>query len=101
MSRFTNDLDAVGEMLNNTMSQIFSGIITLVGTVALMFFTNWILAIIIIVTVPLMVYVGGMIGKQSRKYFIGQQQALGAVNGYIEETVTGQKVIKCFAMKKQ
>jgi len=66
MSRFTNDLDAVGEMLNNTMSQIFSGIITLVGTVALMFFTNWILAIIIIVTVPLMVYVGGMIGKQSR-----------------------------------
>jgi len=75
MSRFTNDLDAVGEMLNNTMSQIFSGIITLVGTVALMFFTNWILAIIIIVTVPLMVYVGGMIGKQSRKYFIGQQQA--------------------------
>lgn len=96
MSRFTNDLDAVGEMLNNTMSQIFSGIITLVGTVALMFFTNWILAIIIIVTVPLMVYVGGMIGKQSRKYFIGQQQALGAVNGYIEETVTGQKVIKVF-----
>ena len=96
MSRFTNDLDAVGEMLNNTMVQIFSGAITLVGTVVLMFVTNWILALITIVTVPMFVYAGGLIGKQSRKYYAGQQQALGAVNGYIEETVTGQKVVKVF-----
>jgi len=96
MSRFTNDLESVGEMLNNTMTQIFSGVLTLIGTVTLMFVTNWILALVIIVTMPFLVYVGGMIGKQSRKYFIGQQQALGAVNGYIEETVTGQKVIKVF-----
>jgi len=96
MSRFTNDLDAVGEMLNHTMTQIFSGIITLIGTVTLMFVTNWILALVIIVTTPLLVYVGGMIGKQSRRYFSQQQQALGAVNGYIEETMAGQKVIKVF-----
>ena len=96
MSRFTNDLDAVGEMLNNTMSQIFSGVITLIGTITLMFITNWILALVIIVTVPFLIYAGGMLGKQSRKYFMGQQQALGAVNGYIEEMVTGQKVIKVF-----
>ncbi|HHV59126.1 MAG TPA: ABC transporter ATP-binding protein [Clostridiaceae bacterium] len=96
MSRFTNDLDSVGEMLNNTMVQIFSGILTLTGTVTLMFVTNWILALITIITVPLLVYAGGMIGKQSRKYFTAQQQALGAVNGYIEETVAGQKVIKVF-----
>jgi len=96
MSRFTNDLDSVGEMLNHTMSQIFSGILTLIGTVVLMFVTNWILALVTIVTVPLLVYAGGMIGKKSRQYFICQQQALGAVNGYIEETVTGQKVIKVF-----
>lgn len=96
MSRFTNDLDSVGEMLNNTMPQIFSGVINLIGTLILMFVTNWILALVIIITTPLLVYVGGFIGKQSRKYFIGQQQALGAVNGYVEETVTGQKVIKVF-----
>jgi len=96
MSRFTNDLDAVGEMLNSTMVQIFSGVITLIGIVALMFVINWILAVVTIVTVPLFFYVGNMIGQQSRKYYIGQQQALGAVNGYIEETVTGQKVIKVF-----
>ena len=96
MSRFTNDLDAVGEMLNNTLPQIFSGVITLIGTIILMFVTNWVLAIITIITVPLFFYAGGLIGKQSRKYYKKQQQALGAVNGYIEETVTGQKVIKVF-----
>lgn len=96
MSRFTNDLDAVGEMLNHTMVQVFSGVLMLIGTVTLMFITNWLLAIVTIITVPLFVYAGGMIGRQSRKYFTSQQQALGAVNGYIEEMVTGQKVIKVF-----
>ena len=96
MSRFTNDLDSVGEMLNNTLSQVFSGVVTLIGTVILMFVTNWILAVVIVVTVPAMIYVGGAIGKRSRKYYKDQQQVLGAVNGYVEETVTGQKVIKVF-----
>ncbi len=96
MSRFTNDLDSVGEMLNNTLSQVFSGVLTLIGTLILMFVTNWILAIVIVVTVPFLVYMAGTLGKLSRKYYKGQQQALGAVNGYIEETVSGQKVIKVF-----
>jgi ATP-binding cassette subfamily B multidrug efflux pump len=96
MSRFTNDLDAVGEMMNNTLPQVFSGAVTLIGTVTLMFVTNWILAVITILTVPVLIYVAGLLGKQSRKYYLGQQQALGAVNGYIEESVAGQKVIKVF-----
>jgi len=96
MSRFTNDLDSVGEMLNNTLSQIFSGIITLIGTLVLMFVTNWILAIVVIVTVPMLVFAANNLGKLSRKFYKGQQEALGAVNGYIEETVTGQKVVKVF-----
>jgi len=96
MSRFTNDLDAVGEMMNNTLPQLFSGAVTLIGTLTLMFVTNWILAVITIVTVPGLIFVAGLLGKQSRKYYLGQQQALGAVNGYIEESVGGQKVIKVF-----
>lgn len=100
MSRFTNDLESVGEMLNNTLPQVFSGVLNLVGTIILMFVTNWILAVVIMVTVPLLIYAGGMIGKQSRKYYKAQQQALGAVNGYIEEMVTGQKVIKVFCHEK-
>lgn len=96
MSRFTNDLESVGEMLNHTLSQIFSGIVALIGTVVLMFITNWVLSVVTIITVPALIYVGGAISKRSRKYYKGQQQALGAINGYIEETVTGQKVVKVF-----
>ncbi len=96
MSRFTNDLDSVGEMLNNTLVQLFTGAITIVGTLILMFSVNWFLAIIVIVTIPLMASIGGKIGGRSRKYYSGQQRALGAVNGYIEEMVTGQKVVKVF-----
>ncbi|NLC43199.1 MAG: ABC transporter ATP-binding protein [Clostridiales bacterium] len=96
MSRFTNDLDVVGQMINNTMTQIFSGVITLIGTVILMFVTNWILAIITILGVPLIALVASQIAKRSKNYYKGQQKSLGAVNGYIEESVTGQKVIKVF-----
>jgi len=96
MSRFTNDVDMVAMMMNNTLPQVFSGIVSLIGTLALMFFTNWILSVIILVTTPALFYVGSIIGKRSYKYYVGQQQALGAVNGYTEEMVTGLKVVKVF-----
>ena len=96
MSRFTNDLDAVGEMLNNTIPQIISAVITLVGTVTLMFYTNWILAVVTMVTMPLLSSAGVLIAKRSRNFYSEQQAAIGAVNGYVEEAVTGQKVIKVF-----
>jgi ATP-binding cassette subfamily B protein len=96
MSRFTNDVDTVGEMLSNTVVNLLSGLITLIGTVILMFYTNWILALVTIITVPVLLKAGGAIASRSRKYYKGQQRALGAVNGYIEEMVTGQKVVKVF-----
>lgn len=96
MSRFTNDVDIIGEMLNSTLVQIFSGTITLAGTLALMIYTNWVLALVTIVFSPVIAKVGATIASKSRKYFSSQQSALGKVNGYIEETVTGQKVVKVF-----
>lgn len=96
MSRFTNDVDIIGEMLNSTLVQIFSGSITLIGTLVLMIYTNWVLALVTIVFAPLAALVGTTIASSSRKYFMKQQEALGKVNGYIEETVTGQKVVKVF-----
>lgn len=96
MSRFTNDVDTVGEMLNSTLVQIFSGVISLIGTLVLMFCTNFILTCVTVVLAPLMALAGGTIAAKSRKYFAKQQSAIGAVNGYIEETVTGQKVVKVF-----
>ena len=96
MSRYTNDLDAVGEMLNHTIPQIISAVITLVGTLALMIYTSPILSIVTIVAMPLLSSVGAMIAKRSRNFYSEQQAAIGAVNGYVEEAVTGQKVIKVF-----
>lgn len=96
MSRFTNDVDAVGEMLNNTVVQLISGAINIVGTFALMCYTNLSLTLVTVVMVPLMIRAGQSVAKRSRKYYTGQQAALGALNGYIEETVTGQKVVKVF-----
>lgn len=96
MSRFTNDVDAVGEMLNNTVVQLISGTINIVGTFALMIYTNVWLTLITIAMIPVMLKAVQIVGGRSRKYYRAQQAAIGTLNGYIEETVTGQKVVKVF-----
>ncbi len=101
MSRFTNDVDTIGEMLNSTLVQIFQGVVSLIGTLALMFYTNFWLSIVTIVVAPIMAKIGTTIASRSRKRFTKQQSELGRVNAYIEEIVTGQKVVKVFCHEKQ
>ena len=96
MSRFTNDVDNVEMMINNSLTSLISGLITLIGTFVFMITTNWVLTLITIVFIPIFALGGGAIAKVSSKYYSSQQAALGAVNGYTEETVTGQKVVKVF-----
>ena len=96
MSRFTNDVDNIDVMLNNSLTSVVSGFISIIGTVVFMVTTNIWLTLITVVFVPIFIKGGAWIGSRSRKYHSGQQAALGAVNGYIEETVTGQKVVKVF-----
>ncbi len=96
MSRFTNDVDNIDVMLNNSLTSIVSGVISLVGTFVFMCTTNIWLTLITVLFVPLLVFAAGYIGKHSSKYYVAQQAAIGAVNGYIEETISGQKVIKVF-----
>lgn len=96
MSRFTNDIDNIDVMLNNSLTSIVSGVVTVVGTFIFMLTTNVWLTLITVVFIPVFIKGGGLIGKRSSKYYKGQQAALGAVNGYIEETVSGAKVIKVF-----
>ncbi len=96
MSRFTNDVDNIDVMLNNSLTSVVSGFITIISTLVFMITTNVWLTLITLVFIPIFVKGGAMIGSRSRKYHSGQQAALGAVNGYIEETVTGQKVVKVF-----
>ena len=96
MSRFTNDVDNIAMMLDNSMISMISGAVTLVGTFVMMCVTNIWLTLITVVFIPLFMRASLTIMKRSRKYFSAQQEALGAVNGYIEETVAGQKVVKVF-----
>ncbi len=96
MSRYTNDVDNIGMMLDNSLVSLISGSITLIGTFVFMVTTNWILTLITVVFIPIFIWGGAAIAKHSHKFYSAQQAALGAVNGYIEETVTGQKVVKVF-----
>ena len=96
MSRFTNDVDNIDMMLGDTLTSVISGVVSLIGTVIFMLTTNVVLTIVIVVFIPLIMLVVGVIGKRSSKYYRGQQAALGAINGYMEETVTGAKVVKVF-----
>ncbi|MBP3390570.1 MAG: ABC transporter ATP-binding protein [Clostridia bacterium] len=100
MSRFTNDIDNIDMMLNHSVTALFSGAVSLIGTLFFMITTNWILTLITVVFIPIFTYCGIIIGKLSRKYYVGQQSALGSVNGYIEESVSGQKVVKVFNHEK-
>lgn len=96
MSRFTNDVDTVGEMLNTTLIQIISGAITLVGTVILMLYTSPILGGITLVVAPFLTWVSKAIIQKSRNAYVRQQKNLGMLNGFSEETISGQKVVKVF-----
>ncbi len=96
MSRFTNDVDAIGEMLNQTVVQMITGIINIVGVLIIMLTENIWLSLVTILMTPVMFFAAINVAKKSSSHFRHQQEALGDLNGYIEETVTGQKVVKVF-----
>ena len=101
MSRFTNDIDTVSEMLNSSFASIISNVLTFVGTVVMMLVLNPWLTLITFLFLGLMAVVVKTIGGRSRTNFQRQQAALGAMNGYIEEMIEGQKVIKVFNHEKE
>lgn len=100
MSRFTNDVDTIGEMLNTTLIQIISGAITIVGTIVLMLYTNPILGGITIIATPILTYLSKTIMKKGQKAYVEQQKNLGIINGFTEEIISGQKVVKVFNHEK-
>ena len=96
MSRFTNDIDTIGEMLNTTLIQIISGAITILGTIVLMLYTSPVLGAITIIATPLLTYLSKVIMQKGRKAYSRQQRGLGMLNGFTEEIISGQKVVKVF-----
>ncbi len=96
MSRYTNDIDTLNEILQNGMVSLISGILTFVGVVAVMLYLSPLLFLVTVFSLGLMLAVIMTVGKRSRRYFMAQQKDLGEINGYIEEMIEGQKVIKVF-----
>ncbi len=96
MSRYTNDIDTISEMINNSIGTLISGVLTFAGVLAMMVYLSWRLTLITVVMLAVMLFVVKQIGKRSRFYFAAQQKDIGAVNGYIEEMIEGQKVIQVF-----
>ena len=96
MSRYTNDIETVSEALNNSFGSLISCSLNFIGTIAMMLVLSPTLTLITFAMLAVMLVVVKTIGSRSRRYFAAQQKALGEVNGYIEEMIEGQKVIKVF-----
>ncbi len=96
MSRYSSDIDTLRQMISQSISQAVSSFVTLAVLLVTMIATSWMLTIVAMITVVGVIFVTKTLAGKSGKYFIGQQQSLGKLNGYIEEIITGQKVVKVF-----
>jgi len=101
MSRVTNDIENVSSTLNSSIIQVFSSVLTLVGTVAVMIWLSPILTVVTLLIIPLMVVGIKWITKRTGKLFKKQQQNLGELNAYIEEVISGQKMIKAYSQEEK
>lgn len=96
MSLFTNDIDTMADALNNSFAMVIQSFIQIVGTLTLLYILNWRLSLIVTVCYVIMFWYIKFSGKRSKGYYTKQQNSLGELNGYIEELITGQKVVKVF-----
>ena len=101
MSVYTNDIDTLRQMISQSLPQFLSSVITIVGVLVSMILLNIPLTIVTLIMVGIMLYATSVFGGKSGKYFLKQQQDLGKVNGYIEEMMEGQKVVKVFCHEEE
>ena len=101
MSRVTNDIETVSSTLNSSFIQVFSSVLTLVGTVLVMLYLSPLLTVLTMTIIPLMFWAMRWITRRTGKLFKEQQAAMGALNGMIEETISGQRVVKAFSQEER
>ena len=101
MSRMTNDIENVSQTLNTSFIQVFSSILTLTGTIALMLYLSPLLTLLTMIIIPVMFIALRWITRRTGKLFKEQQQAVGALNGMIEETISGQRIVKAFSQEER
>lgn len=101
MSTYTNDVDTLRQMLSQSIPQVFSACVSMVSVLIAMFATNIYLTLVVLAMVVLMIFVSKYLGGNSSRFFVKQQEDIGKVNGYIEEMMEGQKVVKVFNYEEE
>ncbi len=101
LSRATNDIDNIGQTLQQTMGQLLNSLLTIVGVLVMMFWISPLLALVALATVPLSVFVAAKIGKKSQPQFVAQWKSTGALNAHIEEMYSGHNLVKVFGRQKE
>ncbi|WP_142195510.1 ABC transporter ATP-binding protein [Streptomyces calvus] len=101
LSRATNDIDNIGQTLQQSMGQLINSLLTIIGVLAMMFYVSWILALVALVTVPLSFVVATRVGKRSQPHFVQQWRTTGTLNAHIEEMYTGHTLVKVFGRQEE
>ncbi|WP_405440726.1 ABC transporter ATP-binding protein/permease [Streptomyces avidinii] len=101
LSRATNDIDNIGQTLQQTMGQLLNSLLTIVGVLVMMFWISPLLALVALATVPLSIFVAAKIGKKSQPQFVAQWKSTGALNAHIEEMYSGHNLVKVFGRQKE
>ncbi|MCD9143074.1 ABC transporter ATP-binding protein [Streptomyces albireticuli] len=101
LSRATNDIDNIAQTFQQTLGQIVTSLLTIVGVLAVMFWISWLLALVALVTVPVSVIVATKIGKRAQPQFVAQWKTTGTLNAHIEEMYTGHALVKVFGRQKE
>ena len=99
LSRFSNDMEAVSEGLLQTITQLFAGLLTLIGAVGLMISLDWGITLSVVIVAPLALLIAGFIAKRSGRMFRRQQQTLEAYNGFMDEAINGQHIVQAFGLE--
>jgi ATP-binding cassette, subfamily B, multidrug efflux pump len=101
LSRAVNDMDNISSTLQQSLTQLITSIVTIVGVIVIMLLISPLLALVVLLTLPLSLLSTTMIAKRSQTYFAGQQKALGALNGHVQEMYTGHKIVKAFGQERE
>ncbi|MFF8943311.1 ABC transporter ATP-binding protein [Streptomyces sp. NPDC014864] len=101
LSRATNDIDNIGQTLQQSMGQLINSLLTIIGVLVMMFYVSWLLALVALVTVPLSFVVATRIGKRSQPQFVQQWRSTGKLNAHIEEMYTGHTLVKVFGRQEE
>ncbi|GCB49621.1 lipid A export ATP-binding/permease protein msbA [Streptomyces sp. NL15-2K] len=101
LSRATNDIDNIGQTLQQSMGQLINSVLTIIGVLVMMFWVSWLLALVALVTVPLSYVVATRVGKRSQPHFVQQWRTTGKLNAHVEEMYTGHALVKVFGRQDE